>query len=151
MAFWLGERPRLYWLHLTLDIYAYLNLGESVTSGLSLVAVVDDDESMRESLPDLLRELGYSAKPFASAEEFLAFDKIAKTQCLILDISMPGMSGPELHRNLIDRGYRIPVIFITALSGPSLPPTLDQQGVVACLTKPFSEQALRQALIEAFR
>ena len=106
---------------------------------------------MRESLPDLLRELGYSAKAFASAEEFLAFDGMAKTQCLILDISMPGMSGPELHRNLIDRGYGIPVIFITALSGPSLPQKLPQQGVVACLKKPFSEQVLRQALLEAFQ
>ena len=122
-----------------------------MTSGRSVVAVVDDDESMRESLPDLLRELGYSAKAFAAAEEFLAFDGIAETQCLILDISMPGMSGLELHRNLIGRGYKIPVIFITALAGAILPPALEQEGVVACLTKPFSEQDLRQALIAAIR
>ena len=144
------KRSRPDRLHLT-HSYAYDSVGERVTSGLPLVAVVDDDESMRESLPDLLRELGYSAKAFASAEEFLAFDEIAQTQCLVLDISMPGMSGPELHRNLIDRGYQIPVIFITALSGPRLPPILQEEGVVACLTKPFSEQDLRQALIAAIR
>ena len=114
-----------------------------------LVAVVDDDESVRESLPDLLRELGYSAKAFASAEEFLASNGILDTRCLILDISMPGMSGPELHRELVLQGHTIPVIFITALTGKSLPRSLLQQGTVACLIKPFSEQDLRGALTAA--
>ena len=116
-----------------------------MTDRTPLVAVVDDDESVRESLPDLLVGLGYGARAFASAEEFLACDCIADTRCLILDIAMPGMSGPELHRELVLQGRTIPVIFITALSGRSLPPGLLQQGVVACLIKPFSEQELRTA------
>ena len=114
-----------------------------------LVTVVDDDESVRESLPDLLRELGYVARAFASAEEFLASDCIPDTRCLILDVAMPGMSGPELHRELLLQGRTIPVIFITALAGQSRPPGLLQQGAVACLTKPFSEQDLRVALAAA--
>src|ERR1700756_410655 len=79
-----------------------------------LVSVVDDDESVRESLPDLLRELGYAAKAFASAEGYLASGCIPETRCLVLDIAMPGMSGPDLHRELILRGHAIPAIFITA-------------------------------------
>ena len=111
-----------------------------------LVAVVDDDESVRESLPDLLGELGYAAKVFASAEEFLDSGSLADPQCLILDVAMPGMSGPELHRELLRRGHRIAVIFITAVADESLPALLLQQGAVACLIKPFSEQDLRGAL-----
>jgi FixJ family two-component response regulator len=110
-----------------------------------LVVVVDDDVSVRESLPDLLRELGFAAKAFASAEEFLASDDIAYTRCLILDIAMPGMSGPELRRELIHRGHTIPTIFITAQSRQSIPPDL-LQGAVDCLFKPFTEQDLRAAL-----
>lgn len=116
-----------------------------------LVAVVDDDESVRESLPDMLRELGCEPRVFASAAEFLASDCIAATRCLILDIAMPGMSGPELHRELVLRGHTIPVIFITALAERSLPPGLLQQGAVACLMKPFSEQGLSAALAAALR
>jgi FixJ family two-component response regulator len=112
-----------------------------------LVAVVDDDESVRESLPDLLGELGYESRAFASAQEFLASNCISDTRCLILDIVMPGMSGPQLLRELILQGQAIPVIFITALSDRSYSHAgLLQQGAVACLTKPFSEQDLRTAL-----
>jgi FixJ family two-component response regulator len=115
-----------------------------------LVVVVDDDESVRESLPDLLVELGYGARAFASAEEFLASHCIAETRCLILDIVMSGMSGPELHRTLILQGRTVPVIFISALSDKSLSMAgLLQQGAVACLTKPFSEQDLQKALAAA--
>ena len=112
----------------------------------TLVAVVDDDESVRESLPDLLRELGFAARPFESAEEFLAADCVADTRCLILDIAMPGLSGPELQRELIRRGHAMPTIFITAQSRQTLPPGLLQQGAVDCLFKPFSERDLRAAL-----
>jgi FixJ family two-component response regulator len=111
-----------------------------------IVAVVDDDASIRESMPALLREFGLAARAFASAQEFLAYDYIADTQCLILDIVMPGMSGPELQRELIRRGYAIPTIFITARSRDSLPPDLFQQGTVKCLFKPFSGADLRAAL-----
>jgi FixJ family two-component response regulator len=113
------------------------------------IAVIDDDESVRESLPDLLRELGYEASAFASAEEFLTSGGILQARCLILDIAMPGMSGPELHRELLLRGHTIPIIFITALGERSLPPELVRQGAVECLLKPFSEQNLRAALAAA--
>jgi FixJ family two-component response regulator len=115
-------------------------------SSRPLVTVVDDDESVRESLPDLLQELGYSTRAYASAEEFLASGGLSGTQCLILDIAMPGMSGPELQRELVLRGHSIPTIFITALADRSLPPGLLQQQAVECLFKPFSEQELREAL-----
>jgi len=111
-----------------------------------LVSVVDDDESVRESLPDLLGEMGLAAKAFASSQEFLASDWIADTRCLILDIVMPGMTGPELQRELIRRGHAIPTIFITARSRDSIPPDLFQWGAVECLFKPFSGAALRAAL-----
>ena len=115
----------------------------------SLVSVVDDDESVRESLPDLLAELGFAVRPFASAEEFLASDCLRETRCLILDIAMPGMSGPELQRELILRGQAVPVIFITAQSDRTIRPGLLRQGAVECLFKPFSEQDLRSALSAA--
>jgi FixJ family two-component response regulator len=117
-----------------------------VTVPRPIVGVVDDDESVRESLPDMLRELGYAPRAFASAEEFLASDCISDTRCLILDIAMPGMSGPELHRELVLRGHTIQVIFITALADPGLRRRVLQEGAVACLSKPFSEQDLRDAL-----
>src|ERR1700678_3870123 len=80
--------------------------------GRSLVAVVDDDESIRESLPDLLKVFGFAARMFASAEEYLASDCVAEAGCLILAIAMPGMSGPQLQRELKIRGLEIPIIFI---------------------------------------
>jgi FixJ family two-component response regulator len=113
------------------------------------VAVVDDDESVRESLPDLLREFGYAPKAFASAEEFLASGCIPEARCLILDIAMPGMSGPELHHELILRGHAIPIIFITAHADKSVPPGLLRRGAIACLFKPFNEEDLRAALAAA--
>ena len=112
----------------------------------SLVSVVDDDESVRESLPDLLRELGFAAEAFASGEAFLASERIAATHCLLLDVAMPGMGGPQLHELLRARGYRIPVIFITAHGDDSDRPRLLRQGAVDCLFKPFSEAALLAAL-----
>ena len=81
----------------------------------SLVAVVDDDESVRESLPDLLREFGFAVEAFSSAEDFLASDSVSRTRCLILDIAMPGMSGPALQREVTRRRYDVPIVYITAL------------------------------------
>jgi FixJ family two-component response regulator len=115
------------------------------------VAVIDDDESVRESLPDLLRTLGFAAKAFASAEEFLAADCIAATRCLLLDVAMPGMSGPELHRQLLLRKHTIAVIYITARADEALRQQLLRQGAVECLFKPFSEQQLRVALDAAMQ
>ncbi len=117
----------------------------------SLVSVVDDDESVRESLPDLLREFGFAAQAFSSAEEFLASDCVGLTRCLILDIAMPGMSGPDLQRELTLRRQEIPIVFITAHGDETVRPRLLEQGAVECLFKPFSDTALREALNAAFR
>ena len=108
----------------------------------SLVSVVDDDESVRESLPDLLREFGFAVRAFSSAEEFLASDCLGQTRCLILDIAMPGMSGPDLQRELKLRRQEIPIIFITAHGDETVRPRVIQQGAVECLFKPFSDTAL---------
>jgi FixJ family two-component response regulator len=116
-----------------------------------LVSVVDDDESVRESLPDLLRELGFTAQAFASAEEFLASDHIDETCCLILDVAMPGMSGPDLVRELVNRQQRIPTVFITAHGSEAARPQLIAQGAIDCLLKPFSDTALRKAIDAALR
>jgi FixJ family two-component response regulator len=116
-----------------------------------LVSVVDDDESVRESLPDLLREFGFTTRTFASAYEFLASDAIGQTQCLILDIAMPGMTGFELQQELKVRRQRIPIVFITALGDEHLRPRVVEQGAVDCLIKPFSDTALLDALTAALR
>ncbi len=117
----------------------------------SLVSVFDYDESVRESLPDLLRELGFAVQAFSSAEEFLASDYVDETSCLILDIAMPGMSGPDLQRELKLRRQEIPIIFITAHADETVRPRVIAQGAVECLFKPFSDTALLGALNAALR
>jgi FixJ family two-component response regulator len=124
---------------------------DSELNGHCLVAVIDDDESVRESLPDLLREFGYAVQAFASADEFLASGDLGRTRCLILDVAMPGMSGPELQRELKRRDKAIPVVFITAYGDETVRLRLLQQGAVDCLFKPFSETALVAALDSALR
>lgn len=116
-----------------------------------LVTVVDDDESVRESLPDLLREFGFAAHAFSSAEEFLASDFIEQTKCLLLDITMPGMSGPDLQQELKKRRQEIPIVFITAQRDETVRSRLIEHGAVECLFKPFSETALLEALNTALR
>jgi FixJ family two-component response regulator len=116
-----------------------------------LVSVVDDDASVRESLPDLLGAFGFAARVFSSAEEFLESGYVAKTQCLVLDIAMPGMSGPDLQRELKNRGQEIPIVFITAHRDQTIRPRLLEAGAVECLFKPFSQTALREALNVALR
>ena len=113
--------------------------------------MVDDDESVRESLPDLLREFGFSAQAFSSAEEFLTSDYVDQTSCLILDIAMPGMTGPDLQRELALRGQRMPIVFITAYREESVRPRVFEQGVAECLLKPFSDTDLLDALNAALR
>ena len=117
----------------------------------SLVSVVDDDESVSESLPDLLNEMGFAVQVFSSAEEFLASDFVRLTKILILDIAMPGMSGPELQEELNRRGRRIPIVFITAQKDDTVRPSLLARGAVECLFKPFSDTALLSALNAALR
>jgi FixJ family two-component response regulator len=116
----------------------------------TLVSVVDDDESIRESLPDLLRQFGFAAQAFSSAEAFLASDLVNETRCLILDIAMPGMSGPDLQRELKNQQKHIPIIFITASGDRSVRSRLLADGGVECLFKPFSEAALLDALTTVF-
>lgn len=111
--------------------------------------MVDDDESVRESLPDLLKEFGFATRAFSSPEEFLASGCIPQTKCLILDIAMPGMTGPDLQRELKRRGHEIPVIFITASTDKTVRPRLLELGAVDCLFKPFSDTALLEALNSA--
>jgi FixJ family two-component response regulator len=110
------------------------------------IAVVDDDESVRASLPDLLRELGYEARAFESAQAFLDSGCLGETDCLILDIGMPGMSGPELQRELIRRGEGRPIVYITAQGDKRLRTALRQEGAVDVLFKPYKKQDLRAAL-----
>jgi FixJ family two-component response regulator len=114
-----------------------------------LIAVVDDDESVREALPDLLREFGFDTIAFDAAEAFLSSDTLDRIACLILDIAMPGMTGPELQQELINRGLRIPVLFITAHADANVRAGLLQKGAVECLFKPFGDQDLRAALDRA--
>jgi FixJ family two-component response regulator len=116
-----------------------------------LVSIVDDDESVRESLPDLLREFGFNVEAFASAEEFLASTVIDETRCLLLDLAMPGMSGPALQEELTRQRRRIPIVFITANADHHIRPQLVDAGAVDCLLKPFKEAALLEAVNTALR
>ena len=111
-----------------------------------LVTVVDDDQSVRESLPDLLNEFGFEAQAFSSAEEFLASESVAATRCLVLDVAMPGMTGPDLQRELTRLDRSIPIVFITAHRDAMVRPRLIAQGAVDCLFKPFEPTDLLQAL-----
>lgn len=117
----------------------------------SLVSVVDDDESVREAIPDLLREFGFAAQAFSSAEEFLTSDSVEQTGCLILDVAMPQMSGPELQRELVSRRQNIPIVFITAHWDQAIRPRVLKAGAVECLFKPLSDKALLAALKSALR
>jgi len=116
-----------------------------------LISVVDDDESVRESLPDLLREFGFEAQTFSSAEEFLTSEAVDDTNCLVLDVAMPGMSGPALQRELKFREQSIPIVFITAQRDSTVRPRLIAEGAVECLFKPFEPNDLLQALNTALR
>ena len=116
-----------------------------------LISVVDDDESVRESLPDLLKEFGFDAQAFSSAEEFLASDSVNQTSCLLLDVAMPGMTGPDLQLELRRRKQLIPIIFITAHRDEAVRRRLLSNGAVECLYKPFSDADLQTAIDKALR
>jgi FixJ family two-component response regulator len=115
----------------------------------SLVSVVDDDQSVRESLPDLLRQFGFAVQSFSSAEAFLASEFVSQTNCLVLDVALVGMSGPDLQRELARRRHAIPIVFITAHGDTSVRPRLLALGATECLFKPFSDDALLDALTKA--
>jgi FixJ family two-component response regulator len=117
----------------------------------ALVSVVDDDESVRESLPDLLKEFGFEARAFSSAEEFLSSDWADRTGCLILDIAMPGMTGLDLQRELTLRDRKIPIIFITAQTDGAVRARALEEGAAGFLSKPFSDTDLLAAVNAALR
>lgn len=117
----------------------------------SLVTVVDDDESVRESLPDLLGELGFASRTFSSAEGFLSSDCVDETKCLILDVAMPGITGLDLQEEMRRRGQAIPIIFITAKRDEAIRARALKQGAVKFLYKPFSDTALLDALNTALQ
>jgi len=121
-------------------------LEDRVMSKRSLVSVAADSESVRESLPDLLRYSGFDVQAFSSAEAFLDSETAGATSCLVLDIGLPGMSGPDLQLELRRRGMDIPIVFITAQGEKSLRPRLIGRGATACLFKPFSDIELIEAV-----
>jgi FixJ family two-component response regulator len=116
-----------------------------------LSVVVDDDESVRESLPDLIGEFGLAARAFSSAKEFLSSNCLAETSCLILDVVMPDMSGPELQQELKRRGRDIPIIFITGRRDDTIRAQVLKQGAAGFLLKPFTDVALLAAIKAALR
>ena len=114
---------------------------------LPLVTVVDDDDAVRESLSELLQALGFSTMTYPSAESFLASDSLERTRCLVLDVAMPAMTGPELMRELEARGNHVPIVFITAHDEARS--RLLTSGAIDCLAKPFSDQMLEGAVRRA--
>jgi FixJ family two-component response regulator len=124
---------------------------EDLVMKRSLVCVVDDNESVRESLPDLLLHSGFEVQAFSTAEAFLESEALDDTSCLILDVGLPGMSGPALQQELKRRGQDFPIIFITAQGDKSLRPRLVAAGAAACLFKPFSDTTLLEAVNKALR
>lgn len=126
-----------------------LSLNKYPMTDISVISVVDDDESLRESLEGLLKSLGYDTAVFSSAESFLSSESPAKIACLILDVRMPGMSGPELQRELISRRRNIPIIFITAHGDENVVARVMADGAVDCLLKPFTEDSLLKAIRRA--
>jgi FixJ family two-component response regulator len=118
----------------------------SCVAAPALISIVDDDESVRDALWGFLRSVGFTVNVFASAEEFLNSDQLSKADCLILDVRMPGMSGIELHRQLVTGYCKIPVIFITAYEDEGMRTQALSGGAGAFLIKPFSEEALLNAI-----
>jgi len=116
------------------------------TSKRSLLSVVDDDEMLRESLPELLREFGFAARAFSSGQEFLSSNYVDETRCLILDVAMPEMSGLDLQQELKRRGQAIPIIFISGQKDEHVRKQAFRQGAVKFLYKPFSDSDLLEAV-----
>jgi FixJ family two-component response regulator len=115
-----------------------------------LVSVIDDDEAVRESLESLLKSVGYRVNTFAAAEQFLELDNTGGTDCLILDVRLGGMSGPDLQRELIARSRTVPIVFITAHGDEMTRARVMADGAVECLEKPFSEEVLLAAVHAGF-
>ena len=117
----------------------------------SLVSVVEDDQFFRESMRRLMRSLGYSVEAFSSAADFLASPRLVETACLIADVHMPAMTGPELHRHLIAAGYAIPTILVTAYPDEDVRARALNDGVVCYLRKPVDQEDLVRCLRAALK
>lgn len=116
-----------------------------------LIAIVEDNQPFRESMQKLIALLGYTAESFPSAASFLASPFVAKTACLVADVNMPGMTGPELHRHLRDAGYKIPTILVTAYPDEVIRDRALKEGVVCYLSKPVDDDHLERCLGSAVR
>jgi FixJ family two-component response regulator len=117
----------------------------------ALIVVIDDDQSVRESLPELIRECGYSSHAYPSAEEFLVSDTLGHVHCLILDVAMPGMTGTELQKELHRLQANVPIIFITAVQNEAVRASVLEMGAVACLLKPFGNQEILASIAYALQ
>jgi FixJ family two-component response regulator len=116
-----------------------------------LIVVVDDDEAIRIAAESLIRSLGFRARTFASAEEFLSADILDKTSCLISDVYMPGISGLDLPDVLLARGQRMPIIFITAYLEERIEKRAQAVGAAGLFVKPFDGQRLADCIMEVLR
>ena len=117
----------------------------------TLISVVEDDQPFRESMRKLMLSLGYTVEAFASASDFLASPLLPATGCLVTDVQMPGMSGVELHRHLMDTGYAIPTILVTAYPDEKTRNRALKDGVVGYLSKPVDDDHLERCLRSALR
>lgn len=120
-------------------------------SALPLISIVDDDDSLRNSLDNLIRSVGLRTQGFSSAEAFLSSNQARETACLILDVRMPGMSGLDLQRQIVATNWRIPIIFITSHVDDDARLRAIETGAVAFLYKPFREGELLNALDAALK
>jgi FixJ family two-component response regulator len=114
-----------------------------------LISIIDDDESVREAIKGLMKSWGFTAEAFPSAVDFLASSHFRDTSCLIADVQMPGMTGVELHRHLLESGYAIPAVLITAYPDDRVRHSALKNGVTCYLSKPFDEDALMRCVRSA--
>jgi len=119
--------------------------------GIPLISIIDDDDALRRSLENLIRSVGLRAQGFSSAEAFLSSNQVHETRCLVLDVRMPGMSGPELQRQMAVANSHIPIIFITAHANDAQRTQALEAGAVAFLHKPFYEEELLNAIEAALK
>jgi FixJ family two-component response regulator len=124
-------------------------LEAAVPTKKPLIAIVDDDQSMREATKGLIRSLGFDAEAFSSADDFLNFPNLRRTDCLVTDIHMPGMSGLDLHRRLVALGESIPTVLITAYPNENVRARALDPDIVGYLEKPFGEQDLLDCIRSA--
>ena len=119
--------------------------------GIPLISIIDDDDALRSSLENLIRSVGLRAQGFSAAEAFLSSNQVHETRCLVLDVRMPGMSGPELQRQMAVANSHIPIIFITAHADDAQRTQALEAGAVAFLHKPFYEEELLNAIEAALK